>query len=98
MDFGRAISVVAFENINFQTFSIASYLTEPVDYWMKVTKVSCNEDSLLGIFGEVSGRDYISWKFRFPNYIHFDLDSCSKNKDSCLGLIFEKTYDGLLFS
>ena len=96
MDFGRAISVVAFENINFQTFSIASYLTEPVDYWMKVTKVSSNDDSLLGIFGEVSGRDYISWKFRFPNYIHFD--SCSKNKDSCLGLIFEKTYDGLLFS
>ena len=64
----------------------------------KVTKVSCNDDSLLGIFGEVSGRDYISWKFRFPNYIHFDLDSCSKNKDSCLGLIFEKTYGGLLFS
>ena len=34
------LSVVAFDNINFQSIIIASYLTEPVDYWMKATNIS----------------------------------------------------------
>ena len=33
-------SYVAFDNMNFQTIITASYLTEPDDYWMKVTKIS----------------------------------------------------------
>ena len=46
MDFGRVSfentsqSYVAFDNTNLQTIIIASYLTEPDDYWMKVTKIS----------------------------------------------------------
>ena len=34
------LSVVAFDNINFQTIIIVSYLTEPVEHWMKATKIS----------------------------------------------------------
>ena len=37
---GQHLSVVAIDNINFQRIMIASYLTEPVDYWMKATKIS----------------------------------------------------------
>ena len=46
MDFGRVSfentsqSYVAFDQINFQTSVIASYLTEPDDYWMKVKNIS----------------------------------------------------------
>ena len=34
------LSVVAFDNINFEFIITASYLTKPVDYWMKETKIS----------------------------------------------------------
>ena len=37
---GQHLSVVAIDNINFQRIMIASYLTEPVDYWKKATKIS----------------------------------------------------------
>ena len=37
---GHHLSVVAFDNINFQSIIIASYLTEPIDHWMKATKIS----------------------------------------------------------
>ena len=37
---GQHLSVVAIDSINFQKIMIASYLTEPVDYWMKATKIS----------------------------------------------------------
>ena len=38
--FSRKIQVVSFYNLNFQSIIIASYLTEPVDYWIKATKLS----------------------------------------------------------
>ena len=37
---GQHLSAVAIDNINFQSIIIASYLTEPIDYWMKATKIS----------------------------------------------------------
>ena len=37
---GQHLSVVAFSNINFQSIITESYLTEPVDHWMKATKIS----------------------------------------------------------
>ena len=37
---GQHLSVVAFDNINFESIITALYLTEPVDHWMKATKIS----------------------------------------------------------
>ena len=33
---GQRLSVVTFDNINFQGIIVASYLTEPVDYWLLI--------------------------------------------------------------
>ena len=116
-----------FDNINFQTIVIASNLTEPDDYWMKVRRISSTMIQYWKYFREASARDChrarqiketiaweilqvmanlqvclrvirnrllqvydTSWKFRFREYIRFDLDSCSEKKVFVFGFDFSK--------